>query len=96
VLPGLRARLDAHEARYEVAADRFALRHGATRADVAGALLAMLDDDGLYLAPGFVSAAETRLRALTGDTPAGSESSKGVAVLLVVTVSAMIACVVLL
>jgi beta-lactamase regulating signal transducer with metallopeptidase domain len=96
LLPGLRTRLDAHEARYEIAADRFALRHGATRADVAGALLAMLDDDGLYLAPGFVSAAESRLRALTGDTPAGSESSKGVAVPLAFAACAVIVCLVVL
>jgi beta-lactamase regulating signal transducer with metallopeptidase domain len=95
-LPGLRARLDAHAARYEIAADRFALRHGATRADVAGALLAMLGDDGLHLAPGFVSAAETRLRALTGDTPAGSESSTSLAALLVVAACAVIACLIVL
>jgi hypothetical protein len=96
LLPGLRVRLDAHEIRYEIAADRFALRHGATRADVAGALLAMLEDDRLRLAPGFVSAAETRLRALSGDTPAGSDSSKGVTVMLGLAVSAVIACLVLL
>lgn len=96
LLPALHARLDAHEVRYEIAADRFALRHGVTRADVAGALLAMLENDRLHLAPGFVSAAEARLRALTGDTPAGCDSSKGTPVAVGLAGIAVIACLVLL
>jgi beta-lactamase regulating signal transducer with metallopeptidase domain len=96
LLPRLHDRLDAHQVRYEVAADRFALRHGATRADLAGALLAMLEDGRLHLAPGFISAAEIRLRALTGDPLAGSETSKGATVMLGLAASAVIACLVLL
>jgi beta-lactamase regulating signal transducer with metallopeptidase domain len=96
LLPALHAHLDAHEVRYEIAADRFALRHGVTRADVAGALLAMLENDRLHLAPGFVSAAEARLRALTGDTPAGRDGSKDAPVMLGLAASAVIACVVFL
>jgi hypothetical protein len=96
LLPGLGARLDAYEVRCEIAADRFALRNGATRADVAGALLAMLEDDRLRRAPAFVSAADTRLRALTGDAPTGYERSKGVAVMYGLAASAILACLVLL
>jgi beta-lactamase regulating signal transducer with metallopeptidase domain len=96
LLPRLRAPLDARQVRYEVAADRFALQHGATRADLAGALLAMLEDDRLHLAPGFISAAEIRLRALTGDTPAGSDASKGGTIMLGLAAGAVIACLVIL
>lgn len=62
--PALAACLDARAVSYEIAADRHALRHGASRGDMAGALTAMLDLDGVQLAPAFASAFELRVRAL--------------------------------
>lgn len=63
----LRAHLETWEARYEVDADRYAIRHGATRSDVAGALAALLAHGGLRFSPGFESTAELRIRALSGE-----------------------------
>lgn len=94
--PGLRAHLDAYEVRYEVAADKYALRHGATPADIAGALLAMLEHDRLRLAPGFIAVAEIRLRALRNDASVVPDSTKGVIATLGLAASAIMACIVFL
>jgi hypothetical protein len=94
LLPHLRARLDLHEARCEVAADRYALANGATRADIAGALLAMVQDDRLYQAPGFLSVAEVRLRALRGDAPEFGARPWEVTSAVVITLCLVIACII--
>jgi beta-lactamase regulating signal transducer with metallopeptidase domain len=67
-LPGGPARLEAARARVEIDADRYALRHGATRAELARALLE-LDSPGTPLtAAAFPSATELRLQVLLGKT----------------------------
>lgn len=74
--PQLTAGLERNQARLEIAADRFALRHGASRADIAGALLALLGSPLAARAPGFTSAAELRLRALGGEAPAAGPARR--------------------
>jgi beta-lactamase regulating signal transducer with metallopeptidase domain len=92
LVPRLGARLDLHEARCEVAADRYALANGATRGDIAGALLAMIEDDRLSRVPGFLSVAEVRLRALQGDLPEFVAKRGEVALVVIVTLCPLIAC----
>lgn len=94
LLPRLGARLDLHEARCEVAADRYALANGATRADIAGALLAMIEDDRLSRVPGFLTVAEVRLRALQGEPPEFVAKPGEVALAAIVTLCPVIACLV--
>jgi hypothetical protein len=55
-------------AQREIAADRYAMAHGATRADLAGALLQVPPLAQAHVA-GFASAVDLRLRALLGDQP---------------------------
>ena len=61
--------LAATLARREIAADRYAMTHGASAADLAGALLALPQLTRPHVA-GFTPAIDLRLRALVGD---GSE-----------------------
>lgn len=65
--------LDARDVAREIAADGYAIRNGASRADVAGALVAILAIDGVAVAPGFATALEARVDALLhhGAQPAG-------------------------
>lgn len=93
LLPRVRARLDLHEARCEVNADRYALANGATRADIAGALLKMVEDDRLAQAPGFLSVAELRLRALQGDAAEFAPKPGEVVSTIVFTLCAVVACI---
>jgi beta-lactamase regulating signal transducer with metallopeptidase domain len=65
-LPGGRQWLAAALARREVAADRAAIAHGAARADLAGALLALPSLARAHVA-GFTKAADLRLQVLLGD-----------------------------
>ncbi len=65
-LPTGRQWLSVVLARREIAADREAIAHGATRADLAGALLA-LPARTSGLVPGFGSAVDLRLQVLLGD-----------------------------
>jgi beta-lactamase regulating signal transducer with metallopeptidase domain len=67
--PSLAAHLHAREVAREIAADRYAIRNGTSRADVAGALAAVLRLDGTTLAPGFTSVVEARIEALAGQEP---------------------------
>ena len=66
-LPGVRRRTTRARARLEIRADRYALDHGASRGDLARALVRLSD-----LAPattaGFAEVTEERIRALTGDS----------------------------
>lgn len=55
-------------ARREIAADQYALDHGASRADLAAALLALPPLARAHVA-GFTPAIDLRLRALLGDDP---------------------------
>lgn len=64
-------------ARLEVAADRFALRHGADRADLAGAILKLGGAAPVATAAGFTSAVELRLRALVEPDPQGRQAPVG-------------------
>lgn len=92
LIPVIRARLALHEARCEVAADRYALDNGVTRADIAGALLVMLEDERLSQAPGFLSAAEIRLRALSGEPPKAAAQPWELTSTVVLTSSWVLAC----
>lgn len=92
--PGVRALLDAHDVRYEIAADRHALRNGATGADLAGALLALLEDRSVQFSPGFVSATEARLQALRGDRSVLPSRSRGAWIMLGSTAAVFLLCVV--
>ncbi len=60
--------LAATLARREIAADQHALEHGASRADLAAALLALPPLARAHVA-GFTPAVDLRLRALLGDDP---------------------------
>ncbi|MBW3665361.1 MAG: hypothetical protein KY469_19885 [Actinobacteria bacterium] len=68
LVPAGRAWLARRAAAVEVAADRFALEHGAARCDLAGALL-KVDASAPAPAAGFGVATELRLRALLGEEP---------------------------
>lgn len=72
------AHLDARDVAREIAADRYAIRNGASRSDVAGALVAILAIDGVAMAPGFATALEARVDALLRDgaQPAGVPSAR--------------------
>lgn len=59
-----RAWTQRQRAALEIRADRFALRHGADRADLAGAVLKLGDAAPAGTAAGFASAVELRLQAL--------------------------------
>lgn len=61
-----RARLQRHAASREIAADRYALAHGADRRAIASALL-KVPPSGAAHACAFAPAVELRLRALLGD-----------------------------
>lgn len=94
----LRTHLETWETGYEIAADQYAIRHGATRSDVAGALAALLEHRGLRFAPGFASTAELRIRALRGDNVAvGTARARWIGRARLVTAGALVAaCIVLL
>jgi beta-lactamase regulating signal transducer with metallopeptidase domain len=66
-LPAGRRWIERRRAGLEVAADRFALRHGARRADLARAILRLAAAPTAAAGAGFVSATELRLRALVAD-----------------------------
>ena len=53
----------------EIAADRYALTSGATRADLASALLKLGDQDAPLGVAGYAASSEVRLRALLDDAP---------------------------
>lgn len=86
--------LHAREVAREVAADRYAIRNGASRADVAGALVAILDLDGAALAPGFTSALEARVHALAHQAPPAVVSRWTRLAMYVVTFSLIPLCIV--
>ena len=56
-------------AQIEIAADRYALTSGATRADLASALLKLGDQDAPLGVAGYTASSERRLRALLDDAP---------------------------
>ena len=56
-------------AQIEIAADRYALTSGATRADLANALLKLGDQDAPLGVAGYAASSEVRLRALLDDAP---------------------------
>lgn len=56
-------------AQIEIAADRYALTSGATRADLASALLKLGDQDAPLGVAGYAASSERRLRALLDDAP---------------------------
>ena len=56
-------------AQIEIAADRYALTSGATRADLASALLKLGDQDAPLGVAGYAASSELRLRALLEDAP---------------------------
>ena len=56
-------------AQLEIAADRYALAAGATRADLASALLKLGDEMAPSSLAGYAASSELRLRALLDDTP---------------------------
>ncbi len=66
VRPG-RVWLEWRRARLEIDADRFALRHGVRRADLARAILRLGAKEPALNSAGFASAVELRLKALVGD-----------------------------
>lgn len=67
-LPAGAAWLERRAARREIAADRFALEHGASRAAIASALL-KVDRLDPAVVPGFASAVDLRLNALLDEEP---------------------------
>lgn len=69
--------LRARDVAREIAADRYAVRHGASRADIAGALVAILAIDGVAVAPGFATALEARVDALIHGAPRSQRSPWG-------------------
>lgn len=79
-----RAWLERESARIEIAADRYAVAAGASRAAIASALLKLSETPGLVGAPGFASAADLRIRALL-DEPTGLDVDRS----LVRTVGAL-------
>ena len=62
-----RAWLERRWARVEIAADRYAVMQGASRAAIARALLKLPPVDGVGWAPGFSTAGDLRVRALLGE-----------------------------
>lgn len=98
VSPTVRNHLAMWEAGYEIAADQYALRHGATRRDVAGALAAVLEHGGLRVAPGFASTADLRIRALRDDqVAAGTTRARWIGrARLVAAAALVVSCIVLL
>lgn len=56
-------------AQIEITADRYALTSGATRADLASALLKLGDRDAPLSVAGYAASSERRLRALLDDAP---------------------------
>ena len=56
-------------AQIEITADRYALASGATRADLASALLKLGDQDAPLGVAGYAASSERRLRALLDDAP---------------------------
>ena len=56
-------------AQIEITADRYALTSGATRADLASALLKLGDQDAPLGVAGYAASSERRLRALLDDAP---------------------------
>lgn len=64
---GGRAWLERERARIEIAADRYALAAGSSRAAIASALLKLPDSSTASGAPGFATAADLRIRALLGE-----------------------------
>lgn len=56
-------------AQLEIAADRYALAAGATRADLASALLKLGDENAPFSVAGYSASSELRLRALLDDAP---------------------------
>lgn len=62
-----RAWMERERARLEIAADSHALAAGASRHALASALVKLSSSPGMRAAPGFVSAADLRVRALLGD-----------------------------
>ncbi len=77
-------------AKIEIAADRYALASGATRADLASALVKLGNQSAPVGVAGYAASSELRLRALLGDPPEGA-SNRGPW-----TVSALVAAAVLL
>ena len=57
------------QAQIEITADRYALTSGATRADLASALLKLGDRDAPLSVAGYAASSERRLRALLDDAP---------------------------
>lgn len=87
-----RAWMERERARLEIAADAYALASGASRPALASALVKLSSSPGLSVAPGFVSAADLRVRALLGDaTGIEGDSSAGRIVSAVVLVVACVA-----
>lgn len=82
-------------ARLEVDADRFAVRHGADRADLAAAILKVGGAQPVAAAAGFTSAVELRLRALLeadGPHVDHHEPANGQRALIVATFAVAAAC----
>jgi Zn-dependent protease with chaperone function len=92
---GGRAWLVQRRTAFEVAADRYALRQGASRAALARALLQLRPQDGMAMGIGFASASELRLRALLdpASAPAPGTTWRWVVQL---TVAAALLCVLVL
>ena len=87
-----RAWMERERARLEIAADAYALASGASRSALASALVKLSASPGLSVAPGFVSAADLRVRALLGDaTGIEGDGSAGHLVSAVILVATCVA-----
>lgn len=81
-------------AQIEIAADRYALTAGATRADLASALLKLGDQNVPVGLAGYAASSELRLRALLGDPPERLSNRGPLIVSALVAASVLLVCLV--
>ncbi|MEO8437520.1 MAG: hypothetical protein ABI562_03615 [Chloroflexota bacterium] len=81
-------------AQIEIAADRYALASGATRADLASALVKLGDQNVPVGLAGYAASSELRLRALLGDPPERVSNGGPLIVSALVAAAVLLVCLV--